>query len=293
MELNYLKEFVVLVETRHYAEAADKLYISPACLTRHIQAIEKEFGYTLFTRTSRKVELTDFGRAFFPYAKKIAYFQNEYTTKLLDKMRREEKIIVGCFGALTPYRIGTCIADFKAAHPDITLEYLQFSGARRFEYLRENICDFLLTGADEIPSDEFHRIICDEDHMVAVVSAKHPFAGRDCIGVSDLNGMHLALMSPFTQEDGAFMRCCREAGLLPDFTIVEGNNMIDPAVVSNSVVIASSKAAAFFANSSVAIVEIQPRISSKLALAYRRDLALSGIEKQFLDDLRKAGFLFD
>ena len=76
MELNYLQEFVTLARTLHYSEAAEELFVSQATLTRHIQALEQELGEPLFSRTTRKTSLTEFGQAFLPYAESMVQLQN-------------------------------------------------------------------------------------------------------------------------------------------------------------------------------------------------------------------------
>lgn len=62
MEINWFGEFVVLSETLHYAQAAEKLYMTQSTLSKHIQALEKELGAPLFARSYHKLELTPFGR---------------------------------------------------------------------------------------------------------------------------------------------------------------------------------------------------------------------------------------
>ena len=68
MDLNWFLEFVVLAETLHYANAAEKLYTTQSTLSKRIQAMEKELGAQLFVRGYHKLELTPFGRVMLPYA---------------------------------------------------------------------------------------------------------------------------------------------------------------------------------------------------------------------------------
>ncbi len=283
MELNYLKEFLVLVETRYYAEAAEKLFISPSSLTRHVQALEKELGKPVFVRTSRKVALTDFGKAFLPYAKKIISVQEDYSTNLLIKMRRDEKIIVGYMGGVSLYDTSSQIARFKRNNPDIELEYIQIRPEWQFDMLRDNVIDFLLTGEDIVPKDEFNCIICDRDYFVAVVPATHPLANKEHIDLSELRGEKLALMAPLADAEGAFMTCCKNAGLQPDFAVVDVNNIIDHAAIGGKVVIMAKKPADFFADRFVSVIDIEPKLITEMALIYRKSPALSSKEKRFLD----------
>ena len=64
MELNHLKEFVVLAKIENYMEAAENLFISQSTLSKHIKSLETELGINLFDRTTRQVKLNEAGRVF-------------------------------------------------------------------------------------------------------------------------------------------------------------------------------------------------------------------------------------
>ena len=71
MDIQYFSEFIKLVEIGNFMEAADELFISQSTLSKHINALEKELEVSLFDRTTRRVKLTQAGRALLPYAVKI------------------------------------------------------------------------------------------------------------------------------------------------------------------------------------------------------------------------------
>ena len=58
MNTDYLKEFVVLAETKNFWEASDRLYMNQSTLSKHIKNLETDLGVDLFSRTTRRVELT-------------------------------------------------------------------------------------------------------------------------------------------------------------------------------------------------------------------------------------------
>jgi DNA-binding transcriptional LysR family regulator len=59
MELRYLRAFVAAAEELHFARAAARLYMSPSAMTELIRRLE--LGTPLFTRTTRRVTLTEAG----------------------------------------------------------------------------------------------------------------------------------------------------------------------------------------------------------------------------------------
>ena len=64
MNTENLKEFIVLAETKNFWEASERLYMNQSTLSKHIKSLENDLGVALFTRTTRRVELTNYGEIF-------------------------------------------------------------------------------------------------------------------------------------------------------------------------------------------------------------------------------------
>jgi DNA-binding transcriptional LysR family regulator len=58
---NYLPAFVAVAETEHLRLAAQQLRVSPSSLSRMIGLLEHHLGYTVFTRTGRRMTLNAAG----------------------------------------------------------------------------------------------------------------------------------------------------------------------------------------------------------------------------------------
>ncbi|MFI2743725.1 LysR family transcriptional regulator [Zhouia sp. PK063] len=64
MEIRHLHYFLVLSEELNFTRAAEKLFISQPPLSRQIRELEIELQTQLFTRTNKKVALTEAGKYF-------------------------------------------------------------------------------------------------------------------------------------------------------------------------------------------------------------------------------------
>jgi len=62
LTLKQLDYFVAVAKERHFRRAAERLHISQPPLTQRIQAMERDLGVQLFTRTGHRIELTEAGR---------------------------------------------------------------------------------------------------------------------------------------------------------------------------------------------------------------------------------------
>ncbi|NUP16105.1 MAG: LysR family transcriptional regulator [Streptomyces sp.] len=81
MNLTQLECFLAVAEELHFGRAAQRLYRSPATVSEAIAALEHVLGDKLFDRTSRRVQLTAYGRAFLnevkgPYAQLLRAHEN-------------------------------------------------------------------------------------------------------------------------------------------------------------------------------------------------------------------------
>src|SRR6185369_3466641 len=71
MELRHLRYFMAVGEEQHYNRAAQRLRVAQPALSRQIQDLEEELGFTLFDRLPRGVRLSLAGQLFLEDARRI------------------------------------------------------------------------------------------------------------------------------------------------------------------------------------------------------------------------------
>ena len=81
LDVNLIKEFVLLSDVCNYARAAEDLFIAQSTLSKHIMSLEKQLGHPLFSRSTRRVTLTEFGISFLPYAHSLLNAMNIHVIK--------------------------------------------------------------------------------------------------------------------------------------------------------------------------------------------------------------------
>jgi DNA-binding transcriptional LysR family regulator len=122
MDLNRATTFVRVVETGGFTRAAEAMGLPPSSISRSVARLEEELGVTLLERTTRKVSLTDAGKAFFERAREALAGLEEANAMALDAAREAHGVV----RLATPPEFGTFMGPlfgpFLAEHPKIRLE---------------------------------------------------------------------------------------------------------------------------------------------------------------------------
>ena len=71
MNEQQLQCFVCVAEHLNFSKAAEELFLTVSTVTHHIQTLESELNTKLFIRTTRTVQLTEAGAAFYPDVREI------------------------------------------------------------------------------------------------------------------------------------------------------------------------------------------------------------------------------
>jgi DNA-binding transcriptional LysR family regulator len=70
VELRELEAFVAVASLGSFTKAAAELRFDQSTVSRHVMQLERDLRLVLLVRNSRRVELTDDGRAFLPHARR-------------------------------------------------------------------------------------------------------------------------------------------------------------------------------------------------------------------------------
>lgn len=191
LELNYLKDFVILAETCHFQEAASIRFTSQSTLSKHIKAIETELGEELFIRSRKCTELTDFGKRFLPYAQKMLDIQQDYTSELLKVSTSDKVVSFGYIPMLTLYNFTVFFTDYIKENPACQYNIVQDNSERLLSLLEMNQLEFILTGPRPLPQEEYEKVLYTRDHLAVLLPAGHPLAGSEAVDIGDLQDENL------------------------------------------------------------------------------------------------------
>ena len=190
MDINRLREFLVLAEQLNYSKAANLLYITQPVLSRHIHDLEETFGGQLFERDTHKVHLTDFGKLCAVQLKDVV---DSYEAAMINIRNAadtsNDTLVIGFLEyAVRPF-LNQFASYFQAAHPTIDIEYMSGDLDDLTEAVLDNRMDLaFLThiGSDPLQHKDLDSELIYEDRILAVFPPSHPLGSRDSIFFEEL-----------------------------------------------------------------------------------------------------------
>lgn len=194
MEIRQLKAFLAIAETKTFTAGARRVNVTQAAISMQIRQLEDEVGIPLFTRTPRRVILTEAGERLLDRARRIL---REHDTALA-----EISEIAGAeYGRL---RIGSASAMFTTAQLPSILERLRnkFPNAEItvISGTSQTLVDKIMHGDIDIAfvslpveATNIQTDLLFSDEIVAISHPSHPLAKQKVISAAALAGEQLIL----------------------------------------------------------------------------------------------------
>lgn len=195
MSLNNFKSVIMLAEEKHFVRAAARLGISQSALTQQIQKIERELGFTLFTRSQRQVNATEAGRVF---VEEAALVIRQYEAAV-GAARSAAK------GAIGRLRLGfvenaalhmlpRTASIFHKQFPLVQLELTEMNSEELEEAILEGFIDAAFLRPLHQNSSLQSLTLLREPYLVAL-SQDHPLASKKIVALNDLASQGMIIAS--------------------------------------------------------------------------------------------------
>ncbi len=181
-----LQIFVCIAQSHTFAQAAGKMCLSQPALSSAIKKMESQLGGSLFSRTTRKVELSPEGQQFLPVAVRLVGDWQDAFSDLhnLFSLGRG-KLSIAAMPSFAAGLLPGILQQFKAEFPNIKLSVT--------DVVMESVIKDVQAGRVEIGFSfehekmdglEFHPILTD--NFIAVLPVNHPLSEHQVLSWSQI-----------------------------------------------------------------------------------------------------------
>lgn len=184
MDLNSLRQFLVVARLEHLSHAADELRVAQPSLSRTIARLESELRTPLFDRAGR-LRLNDTGKLFRDHVERALGELEagrravaEATSGNLGTVRLASETFLTFIGPL---------ASFKQARPGVEVELRQIPAAEMARRLLAQDVD-LCVASQPIPTDGLEAVQLLDEPVWLAAPLDHPLAGRTSVTIDELAG---------------------------------------------------------------------------------------------------------
>ncbi|CAK7049042.1 LysR family transcriptional regulator [uncultured Phascolarctobacterium sp.] len=199
MELRLLRYFLAVVREGNITKAADFLHITQPTLSRQIAQLEEELDVVLFSRDTRRLELTNEGILLRRRAEEILALVDKTEQELsLSEEMVSGMVSVTCGEIESVWLLAELFQAFSAKYPNVT--YGLYTGNAEYskERIDSGLSDIgLLLEPVDIDKYDFIRLPVVERWGV-LMRTDDPLAQKDYVTPADLAGQKVVL--PWRQK---------------------------------------------------------------------------------------------
>ena len=261
--------------------------------------MESELGVPLFDRSTRRVELTEYGKALLPYARSITRSEFEYSSLLMQMQNREKGIMtLGTIPPMAQYGIIGLLAAFQNEYPDSHVAILEEDSQNLLPLLQDKKCELIFLRESKLDFEknfledqQLIRIPFVHDHLIALLPSSHPLAGKKQVTLRELKDEHFCLIKEGTLLYEMSVNACQASGFIPNisFTSHRIEGILDMVSSGNHIALLTNlhvtlpKKAFIHENCPWVPVDLVPNIVSQISLCYLANGHLSNSAQTFVN----------
>lgn len=217
VELRHLRSFCAVAEELHFGRAASRLGLSQPPLSLQVRQLEEAVGARLFDRHSRRVLMTDAGRALHESARRIL---RDVAGALVAARQAGSgevgELRIGFAPTLMLSSLAHVVRRYRLRHPQVRLDLRELPSARQMTALLDGELDVgLLREPETDPRLTVEHIL--REPLVLALPRGHAKAGQARVSLSALATDPWVLfprsIAPLLYDQ--VMQLCRAAGFTP------------------------------------------------------------------------------
>jgi DNA-binding transcriptional LysR family regulator len=185
MELRHLQHFVAVAEDQHFTRAAERLMVSQSGLSASIRSLERELRAPLFVRTTRRVTLTEAGRALLGEAERVlAQVRAAHEAVAAVQGVVRGTLSVGTEQCIAGVHVAGLLAAFRRRHPDVEIRLRQTGSGALGEEVAAGRLDLAFAYRTQTDTDQLRCVPLAAEPMYVLCHPDHRLADHRLAGAS-------------------------------------------------------------------------------------------------------------
>jgi LysR family transcriptional regulator, transcriptional activator of the cysJI operon len=180
MALNFhqLHIFYTVAERGSFSAAAQALQMTQPAVTMQVQSLEDYFGTKLLQRSTKRIELTEAGRALMPYAQRSIDLIRDTETQMSKFTKHlKGRLQLGASLTIGEYILPRLLGPFGQEFPHIAISMKVMNTAQIMEEIINHQLNFGLIEAP-VNHPDMHMEAVMSDELKLIVGKEHPLAGK-------------------------------------------------------------------------------------------------------------------
>ena len=176
METARCRAFLAAAETGSFSRAAEVLRYTPSGVNQLVSALEKEVGFSLFSRSTKGVALTANGQLLLPVIREILHQED----RLFELSAQMNGLLIGtvtiaAYSSIATHWLPAVIRAFQQDYPHVEIKLMEGIWQEVSQWLDDRVADIGFFSYQETMPYEW--IPLAEDPMLALLPRDHPLAG--------------------------------------------------------------------------------------------------------------------
>ena len=228
MQLQQLRYFAAVAETRHFTRAAQQEHVAQPSLSQQIRALERELGAELFHRARGHISLTDAGAALLPLARRILADAETARREVQEVAQlRGGRVRLGATPSLCAGLVPGVLRTFHDSYPGVELFVHEDGSQDLVRILADGELDLALIITPlpgQAPALATEELLREELVVVSSPEAEPPATsgpgGR--IRIEDLRAQPMVMFRHGYDLRELTLAACQGAGFQPTFSVSGG-----------------------------------------------------------------------
>ena len=194
MEIKQLKAFIAIAEEKTFTAGAKRVHVTQAAVSMQIRQLEDEIGLQLFTRTPRRVILTEAGEYLLERARRIIREHNTALDELAEIAGAEHgRLRIGSASAMFATEQLPWILDkLKQKYPNAEVSVSSGTSKQLVDKIMHGEIDIAFVSLP-VETSGIQTELLFSDEVVAIAHPSHPLSNDKFISAARLAGENLIL----------------------------------------------------------------------------------------------------